>query len=143
MDKFQKYRDAAEQAFLELAKLTAAKKEIENDISKLLQLAAANIAVLPASERATITKKLESLKEPSGLSEAIFRVLKHDKRMSAADVRDALIQSGYDLSNQVNALASVHTTLKRLADAKKIYYSSGKGKTLYWRDAVLSELKRI
>lgn len=140
-DKYQKYRDAIEQAFLEMSELTTRKKAIESDISKLLQLAAANIAMLPASERTAIAKKLESLKEPSGLSEAIFRVLKHDKPMSAADVRDALIQSGYDLSNQVNALASIHTTLKRLADANKIFYANSAEKTLYLRPAVLSELK--
>ncbi|OLE52243.1 MAG: hypothetical protein AUG51_18990 [Acidobacteria bacterium 13_1_20CM_3_53_8] len=57
----------------------------------------------------------------AGLSDACREVLKaSDKEMTAMDVRDALIRTGYDLSKYSNALASIHTTLKRLAGSDEV-----------------------
>jgi hypothetical protein len=41
--------------------------------------------------------------------------------MTPSEVRDRLQAIGYDLSVYSNALAAIHTTLKRLADAKELH----------------------
>jgi hypothetical protein len=135
VDNLQKYRQAALDGIAEIAKLTERKKAIESDISKILQIVAANIAMFPDSERRTLMERLEAAKGPSGLKEAVYSVLSPTKYMSAVEVRDAVISSGFDLSSQVNPLASVSTTLRRFESAEKPLIDSKEedGKTVYRR----------
>jgi hypothetical protein len=52
--------------------------------------------------------------------------------MTAAEVRDRLAVIGFDLSRYGNALAALHTTLKRLAEAGEIAATAaGSRKTAY------------
>jgi hypothetical protein len=54
------------------------------------------------------------------LSEACRAVLKQSaKSLSPTEVRDHLIAIGYDLGQHTNPMASIHSVLKRLAEAKK------------------------
>jgi hypothetical protein len=135
VESFKKYRDAAEEGIEELEKLIAKKKVIEDEISKLSHLIAANIAMLPASQRSDLGIKFKTVKGPSGLKEAVYQALKATKYMSATDVRDALLESGYDLAAQVNPLASVSTTLRRLemADEPLVESKQEDGKAVYRR----------
>jgi hypothetical protein len=54
-----------------------------------------------------------------GFTDACRVVLRdaYPARLTAIDVRDALGKRGFDLSSYTNPLASIHTILKRLADA--------------------------
>lgn len=126
----------------ELERLTEAKREIDSDISKMVQIVAANIAVLPASERPDLGIKLEAAMPPSGLSDAALRVLSFTNHLTVADVRDALLESGYDLSSQTNALASINTTLRRLAEAGKVTFMEINGRNVYKRVRPRPTMKR-
>ena len=136
MDKFQKYRDAANEGIKELEKLTAKKLEIESEISTLTQLIAGNIAILPASERSDLGLKFEAAQAPSGMTNAVIRTLSFKEWRSAADVRDALVKSGYDLSTQANPLASIHTTLRRLV-GNRVESKEDEGRMVYRRKGMM------
>jgi hypothetical protein len=128
----RKYLDAATQILDELKKLNDQKKAIESQISKLSNLFLANINMLPDDVRKGIATLYDALKSREGLTAAVTAVLTFSE-MAAVDVRDALIKSGYDFSGQVNPLASVSTTLTRLADAGKIERREAEGRTVYKR----------
>ena len=132
MDRFKPFRDAAIEGIKELEKLTARKREIEAEISTLVQLIAGNIAILPASERSDLGIKFQEAQAPTSLRDAIKRALGY-RWKSAAEVRDALIESRYDLSTQVNPLASVSTTLRRLEMDKEIESKEEAGRMVYKR----------
>lgn len=56
-----------------------------------------------------------------GLTDAIRQAFKaNDKPMSAINMRVTLEQLGYDISKYGNALASIHTVIKRLVLKKEI-----------------------
>ncbi|MBZ5520889.1 MAG: hypothetical protein LAP21_01390 [Acidobacteriia bacterium] len=135
VENFKKYRDAAVEGIEELEKLVAKKKAVESEISKLSHLIAANIAMLPASQRSDLGIKFRTAKGPSGLKDAVYRALSGTKYMSAADVRDSLLESGYDLEAQVNPLASVSTTLRRfeMTEEPLVESKTEDGKTVYRR----------
>jgi hypothetical protein len=118
VENFKKYRDAATDGIAEIEKLVARKKDVESEISRLSHLVAANIAMLPASQRSDLGIKFREAKGPSGLKEAVFYALSAEKYLSAAQVRDVLKEKGYDLLSQVNALASVSTTLRRFKNSE-------------------------
>ena len=58
---------------------------------------------------------------PWGLTDACRTVLRNaGTAMTPAEIRDRLIAIGCDLSVYSNALAAIHTTLKRLAEAGEL-----------------------
>jgi hypothetical protein len=58
---------------------------------------------------------------PWGLADACRTVLRNaGQPMSPAEVRDRLTIIGFDLSRYSNALAALHTTLKRLVEAGEL-----------------------
>lgn len=131
-DKYQQYRDAVRNGFAEYGDLAGKKKQVDSDLNKLIQLITANINMLPEGERERVAEEFDERKLPSGFSDAIWRVLSPFEFMSAADVRAALGRSGYDLSHQSNALASIHTTLRRFPP-DKVGSKLQKGKLVYRR----------
>ena len=55
------------------------------------------------------------------------------RRLPAIQVKELLEFRGFDFSGLVNPLASVHSTLRRLASQKMIGVATGKmGETVYW-----------
>ena len=128
--KIKKHRQAANEALSELEALVAKRKKIDAEIAKVTDLMRANVNMLPDDHQRVFATMYSSLKMPSGLSETIFQLLTYSE-VSAAEMRDALIANGYDLSGHVNALASVLTTLKRLADDGKIMSREVGGSTVY------------
>jgi hypothetical protein len=79
-------------------------------------------------------KKLEPLND-FGLTDACREVLKSDFNfMGAMEVRDALVERGFVLDHYKNPLASIHITLRRLAESGELESKSEQGKTLYrWK----------
>jgi hypothetical protein len=129
-----RYVRAIAEEMQEFKKLMDQKKAIDTRIANITELIIANIKMIPdENERKTFMEAFHVVQEPSGLSEAVVRVLRFDTAMSAVEVRDALIKSGYDLSSHSNALASVHTTLRRLADSGRIVKRDDGERTLYRR----------
>lgn len=127
-----KYIQASQEALDELKKLLEEKKAIDNNITKVTNLFHANIAMLPDEARKVIVAGYDMLKPPSGLTEAVMAVLTFEG-MAAVEVREAVIKSGYDLSGQVNALASISTTLKRLENDGKIISKESGGRAVYMK----------
>jgi hypothetical protein len=71
---------------------------------------------------------------PWGLTDACRTVVRTAASpMTAADVRDRLAVIGYDLGIYANALAAIHTTLKRLTEAGELRIgpAAGSGKAGY------------
>jgi hypothetical protein len=57
-----------------------------------------------------------------GLTDACREILKASKEpMTPTEVRDVLIKMGYDLKKYKNALASIHTILKRLGSSSGVW----------------------
>jgi hypothetical protein len=58
---------------------------------------------------------------PMGLTEACRMVLRSSGRsLTAVDVRERLRAFGFDLEKYVNALAAIHTVLKRMTDSGEL-----------------------
>ncbi len=132
-DKFDKYRKAIADGLLENKQLVGKRREIDVEIRKVHQLVMANINMLPDEERDTFLTALEDAQGPTGLRNAILRVLKQDKYMSPPVVRLELSRIGYDTSHHANPLASIHTTLKRLVDDGEAETKQFTGGTHYKR----------
>jgi chromosome segregation ATPase len=79
-----------------------------------------------------------------GFTDACRQLLKLEyKYMDAVEVRDALERRGYDLRKYTNALASVHTVLKRLLASGEIESKTEGLKTLYrWKPNRFPRLRR-
>lgn len=85
------------------------------------------------AERARVEKRLGELQQtigslcrlcgleptvPFGLTEACRLILRSANRpMTAVDVRDRLSTMGFDLSRYANAMATIHTVLRRMREA--------------------------
>lgn len=97
-------------------------EEIELEKSKLRQFIMATVQLLPDEKRQEVAAELELLqKQNRALSESLIKAIRAvlqerpGQWMTAAKVRDRLVQRGFDFSGySSNPLASVNTTLKRL-----------------------------
>jgi hypothetical protein len=60
-------------------------------------------------------------KAPANLTDAVREVFKSATgRLTPADIRDALVEMGYNVTQHTNMLASIHTCLKRLTSVGEI-----------------------
>lgn len=67
-----------------------------------------------------------------GLTEAVRAVMKKATDwMTAIDVRKQMLENGFDDGKYDNLLASVHVTLKRLANTDELLRKEVEGKTAY------------
>jgi hypothetical protein len=104
------YRRALEAAIREYEALGAERHRIDTRLSELAQ----TIGTLTRLCGLTPTV-------PWGLTDACRTVLRNaGAPMTPSEVRDRLQGIGYDLSSYSNALAAIHTTLKRLAEAEEL-----------------------
>ncbi|MGH9162836.1 MAG: hypothetical protein ACRD2X_22970 [Vicinamibacteraceae bacterium] len=104
------YRRALRAAVKEYEQLGVERQRIDKRLSELVQ----TIGTL--SRLCGLTPTV-----PWGLTDACRTVLRNGGvPMTAADVRDRLQAIGCDLSSYANALAAIHTTLKRLAEAGEL-----------------------
>jgi len=104
------YRLALEAAAKEYEQLAAERQGIDKRLSELAQ----TIGTL--SRLCGLTPTV-----PWGLTDACRTVLRNAGRaMMPAEIRDRLTAIGCDLGVYSNALAAIHTTLKRLAEAGEL-----------------------
>src|SRR5436190_7172113 len=104
------YRRALEAASKEYEQLAAEREHVDRRLSELAQ----TIGTL--SRLCGFTPTV-----PWGLSDACRTVLRNaGAALTAAQIRDRLVAIGCDLSVYSNALAAIHTTLKRLAAAGEL-----------------------
>jgi hypothetical protein len=137
------YELALEKARLELSELLAAKNEIELRILRLTGTVE-SLRALCSNEPKSFQAEVRGL----GLTDAIRRILESSNfAMSPTQVRAVLMASHFDLSEQSNPMASIHSVLKRLVEAGEVVPdpSDGRGTTYLWltplRRALLQEVE--
>lgn len=100
--------------------LSQQRNEIEVELVKVRQLILAIYPLLPdGKQKKNYEQAIEQVEaENSGLQDAIKLVFSahKDEWLTASNVRDYLIEMGFDLRHyQANPLASIGTTLRRMA----------------------------
>ena len=107
-------------ALRELVELGKKRKEIDRDMTKLRQLIRANADMLPDNEGAVFLEEAESSGE-RGFTDTIRQLLRANRDgFTPTELRNALTAAGFDLSSQSNAMASIHSVLKRLKKSREV-----------------------
>lgn len=144
------YIDALAQALGELTNimeereaLDERREVIDRRIAKLRR-AATGLGSLCGKTAASLSREFpelfpESIDPDTGLTDAIREILKTNAEIycSPVFIRDELKNKGYDLNNYKNALASIHTVLKRLRTQNEVIDTTREGRTVYrWKAVV-------
>jgi len=116
------YKAILYDAFERYAELVKQRDAIMEELDKLSEFIEATINLLPESERTEFTNMMAvvakiHVSRLSSLTEAVKQTLRDaaGEYLTAAQVRDRLISSGFDFSDYTsNPLASVSTTLRRM-----------------------------
>jgi len=109
------YKNARETAAKELEKLIQQQQVTEQRILHLRQMIA-SLDALSGIARSKVTKL-------PGLKDAVLSVFKAappDTFLSARDIRQALIEMGFDAGGYSSLLASIYIVLRRLKDKGEI-----------------------
>jgi hypothetical protein len=122
--------------------LTRQRDEAEVELAKMKQLILSVFALLPEDHQKANQQAIDDMEaESSGLQDAIKLVFstRQGEWLTVSDVRDCLKDTGFDIRRyKANPLASIGTTLKRMADTKYIESKNTGSGTLYMRrDPVL------
>jgi hypothetical protein len=144
VDRFDPFRKQITLALNELAEWGEKKKQAEQEMAKLRQLIVANANMLPEDERGAFIRSAED-SMVKGFTEGIRKVFRdaHPNALLPTDVRDRLIALGYDLSSQSNAMASIHSVIRRLLEAEEIErYGAANLGAYRWKQPTPGELKR-
>lgn len=130
-DDLGKRRQEIADGIREIKTLSVQEQAIRQRILKIARLVEANVSLLPEGEQEQLLAVMDDSMAPGGLTDSVLRVMPAGKFLSAVDVRNALLKTGYDFSGQSNPLASVHTTLRRLANGKKVLVEEQGGKMVF------------
>jgi len=116
---FDPYRRQIYQALSDLIQCVRQKREVEQKISKLRTLVIANANMLPDAERAVFIRQAnESF---AGFTDSIREIFRtHVNGLTPTQVRDKLLELGFDLGSQVNPMASIHSVIRRLENSGEI-----------------------
>jgi hypothetical protein len=117
------YSQAYETAKLDLLKQLQKRDQIDQQIHKLRQTVKA-LGELCGAAPEEIDKLLLiegfAIHSTMGFTDAIRRLFRiHQKALSPPEIRDDLLKIGIG-KNQVNLLSSIHTVLRRMAEAGEI-----------------------
>lgn len=122
--------------------LTQQRDAIDVELVKIRQLILAIFPLLPEEKQKSYQETMQNIEaESSGLQNAIKLVFSEHKGewLTTSHVRDYLTEMGFDFREyKANPLASIATTLKRMAPSYLQSTDSGSG-TLYRREMTLSE----
>jgi hypothetical protein len=129
------------------ARLTRQRDEAEVELAKMKQLIVAVFALLSEDQQKANQQAIDDMEaESAGLQDAIKLVFSTHagEWLTASDVRDHLNDMGFDFRQyKANPLASIGTTLKRIADTGYVETTSGGSGTLYRREPPLDKLKML
>jgi hypothetical protein len=130
--KRESYKQDLEEAQKMLSKKLQERAELDMEIAQLRQ-DIGSLAQLCGVPHLDIKKLFEEgLERQMGLTDACIEVLKAtDEPLTPAEVKEGLIRIGFDVSAHSNILASIHTTLRRLADDGITKESDKDGKRAY------------
>src|SRR5579864_862464 len=108
-------KSAMDSYLAELTTLLSDRQKLDRRVAKVEKVLRGMIDLLDTDEEQTeYIDKLEEIRPPAGLTEAIQQVLSSDPNRTflPTEIRDRV--KSY-LLNHSNQMASVHTTLKRIA----------------------------
>jgi hypothetical protein len=129
------------------AALVRQRDEAEVELAKMKQLIVSVFALLPEDQQKANQQAIEDLEaESSGIQDAIKLVFStHEGEwMTVSDVRDRLNEMGFDFRQyKANPLASIGTTLKRIAGTGFVVTTPSGSGTLYRREPPLDKLKML
>ena len=139
----KQYRNAIRLHSYQLKKVVAERDKLNRRIEQLADYIRSNASFLPDAERVKEIEKMDQLVAgPPGFTDSVRNVLRNKPRYSAnaIGVRNLLMESGYDLAQYSNPLASIHTILKRLAKSGEVETSMRDGELYYqWKDDVVRQ----
>jgi hypothetical protein len=120
-DEFSPYRKQVNHALRELAEWGKRRKEADKQMAKLRSLIVANANMLPDHERDQLIA-MSAEASTFGITNSIRSIFRdaYPKGLTPTQVRDKLIEDGFDLSTQTNPMASIHSVIKRLLTADDI-----------------------
>jgi hypothetical protein len=115
------YRQQIGASLLRIDELMEERKKIDAELVKLRKLALANAFMLTDQDaRDAVVAEIDS-QSATGFTHTIRSILRQNPRgLTPPEIRDALFGAGYDLSSQVNPLASIHSVLRRLVTAGEV-----------------------
>ncbi len=133
------YSQALETAQRELASLRDERQKIDRRIASLEQ-SVKGLAAVCEEQRVETEAPMGSLSDMVtgdiaglGLTNAIRKVLSSRKvALVPTEIRDALVESGMDLSKYSNAMVAIHNTLKRLYDQRELARSTDEPTRYLW-----------
>ncbi len=114
------YTDALKKARTEIEELVRKRADLDKRIATL-QVTIDGLTVL--SDKTDHSKDLPQaeIQESIGITDAIRTVLRQSRiPMTAPQIRDALIDLGYDVERYASILTVIHNTVKRMNDQKEI-----------------------
>lgn len=128
----QDWKQVVEDARAEIEALEIRREDIEKRIAQLKRVVLAG-EPLSQPEYTGLADTLVRELEAQGITDACREALRGSgKFMSPLEVRALLEAKGLDLSKQKNAMASIHTVLKRLKEKGEVISRTGTdGGTLY------------
>lgn len=96
--------------------------EVRSEIYKLRQIATSLSAYRGLDPRTEYPDLfVDNLELDAGITSRVRGCFTSDKALSATQVRNSLLASKYDLTDYKNALATIHTILKRLVKAGELF----------------------
>src|SRR5262249_41718092 len=102
----------------ELAQKIKEREAADRRIGQLTLALRGMASTLPHAKKQQLLNRLaEARKRPTGLTEAIKEVLSESKDgMTATEIKARLEQTGFDFSEYVQPMATIHVVLKRLLE---------------------------
>lgn len=129
------YEKAIESKRNELRDLMKQREWIDQQMSNAnLALRSLALMIPDKQKRDDLLEELkQARRKPAGLTEAVSTVLSNSPHHShsAKDIRQSLEREGFDLSDYSQPLATIMTTLRRMATAKKIKATRKDGRVSY------------
>ena len=114
MNECDVYRKQIRHAFRELIRWQETKRRADQEMSKLRALIVANANMLPESERRIFIQQAnESFPGFTDTIRDLFRAA-YPKGLTPKQLREKLVEVGFDLDGQANPMASIHSVLRRL-----------------------------
>ncbi len=132
IDTLQIIRDAREDLKQEVAKRMQAEKRV----GELRMLLRTLVKFMPEeSERQKVLKEIEwARRKAPSLPTAISDILMRRKdSMTSNEIRDTLLQSGFDLEEYSQPLGAIMTVLNRLKEQGNVQREKGKNRTVSFK----------
>jgi hypothetical protein len=132
VDTMQIIRDAREDLKQEVSK----RMQAERRVAELRMLLRTLVKFMPEeSERQKVLKEIEwARRKAPSLATAISDILMLRKEfMTSNEIRDTLVQSGFDLDEYSQPLGAIMTVLNRLKDQGNVQREKGKSRTVAFK----------